>query len=65
MINIYKELSIIDDFEEKFGNQESVKRACDFMVSYLAGMQRPLPEISAHGLSVAIRYRKALHLLAN
>jgi len=57
-MNIYKELDIIDLFEEKFGNQESVKRACDFMASYLAGMQRPLPEIAAQGLVVAIKYKE-------
>src|SRR5215831_18545618 len=57
-MNIYNELDIIDLFEEKFGNQESVKRACDFMASYLAGMQRPLPEIAAQGLVVAIKYKE-------
>jgi hypothetical protein len=57
-VNIYHELDIIDEFEEKVGNRESVKCACDFMVSYLAEMKRPLPEVAAQGLRVAIKYKE-------
>jgi hypothetical protein len=59
-MNIYKELEVIDRFEEKFGNSTSVTRACDLMVSYLAGLKRRLPETAARGLRVAIKYRQGL-----
>ncbi len=58
MTNIYQELDVITEFEDKLEHQEAVKRACDFMVSYLAGLQRPLPEIAAQGLRVAIKYKE-------
>jgi hypothetical protein len=58
VMDIYQELNVIDRFEERFGNRDSVRRACDFMVSYLAGMQRPLPEIAAEGLRAAIKYKE-------
>jgi hypothetical protein len=57
-MDIYQDLDVIDRFEDRFGNRDSVKRACDFMVSYLAGVQRPLPEIATQGLRAAIKYRE-------
>jgi hypothetical protein len=56
-MNIYQELNVITKFERKFGHQEAVKRACDFMVSYLVEMRSPLPEIAAQGFRVALKYK--------
>jgi hypothetical protein len=56
-MSIYGALNIIDEFEAKFGNSESVTRACDLMVSYLSKMEMLLSEIAMRGLQAAIRYR--------
>jgi hypothetical protein len=50
------DLEVIDRFEEKFGNTETVKRACDFMACYLAKLTKPFPPIAAQGLRVALDY---------
>jgi hypothetical protein len=57
-IDIFNELVVIDRFEERFGNQESVRRACDVMVSYLSAMTRPFNEIAERGLRAAIKCRE-------
>lgn len=57
-MNPYQETKIINDFEDKFGNRESIKRGCEFLVSYISGLQRPLPEIAAQGFRVAVRYKE-------
>jgi len=57
-MSIYQEINIIDDFEERFGNCKSIKRACECLVSYISGLQRPLPEIAAQGLRVAVKYKE-------
>jgi hypothetical protein len=57
-MNIDQELKAVERFEDRFGEAESAKRVCDFMVSYIAGMQRPLPEFAAQGLCVAINYKQ-------
>src|SRR5262245_53661089 len=54
-MDIYKELNVIDRFEESRGNSAAVVRACDLMVSYLAGLKQPLPEIAARRLRIAIK----------
>ena len=33
-------------------------RGCEFLVSYISGLQRPLPEIAAQGFRVAVKYKK-------
>jgi hypothetical protein len=55
-MSIYQELNIIDDFEERAGNSGAVRRACDFMVSYLSKTRVPLPELAEQGLEIAIKY---------
>ena len=57
-MNIHQELDVVDRFEDRCGDREAWKRACNFMVSYFAGMQRPLPELAAQGLCVAIKYKQ-------
>jgi len=59
MIDPRRPIGIIVDFEQKFGNRESVKRGCEFLVSYISGLQRPLPEIAAQGFRVAVKYKEA------
>src|SRR5262249_22773866 len=56
-MNIYKELDVIDRFEERCGNRTSVTRACDLMASYLANLRRPLPALAAQGLRTALKYK--------
>ena len=57
-MNSDQETVIISHFEEKFGNRESVRRGCEFLVSYISGLQRPLPEIAAQGFRVAVKYKE-------
>jgi hypothetical protein len=54
-MDIYDEINIIDDFQKKFGQRQAVRRACDLLVSYIGGLQKPLPEIAAQGFYVAIK----------
>src|SRR5262249_3573498 len=53
-----RSVKVIHEFEQKFGNRESVKRGCEFLVSYISGLQRPLPEIAAQGFRVAVKYKE-------
>jgi len=55
LMDIHREIKIINDFQEKFGLRHSVRRACDLLVSYIGGLQKPLPEIAAQGFNVAIK----------
>jgi hypothetical protein len=57
-IDALKALDVIDRFEDKFGNEESVRRACDVMVSYLSGMTRPFNKIAERGLRAAIKCKE-------
>ena len=57
-MDIYDEIDIIEDFQEKFGLRQSVRRACDLLVSYIGGLQKSLPEIAAQGFHVAIKCRE-------
>ena len=57
-MDIYDEIDIVLDFQEKFGLRESVRRACDLMVSYIGGLQKPLPETAAQGFNVAIKCKE-------
>jgi hypothetical protein len=57
-MDIYKEISIVLDFQEKFGQRESVRRACDLLVSYIDGLQKPLPQSAALGFNIAIKCRE-------
>jgi hypothetical protein len=56
-MSIYDALNPIDDFEERHGNAEAVRRASDLMVSYMCGLTRPLPELVDRGLKTAIGYK--------
>jgi hypothetical protein len=51
-MDIYHEIKIVNDFQEKFGLRQSVRRACDLLVSYIGGLQKPLTEIAAQGFNV-------------
>ena len=57
-MDIYDEINIIDDFRQKFGLRESVRRACDLLVSYIGGLQKPLPGIAAQGFSIAVKCKE-------
>jgi hypothetical protein len=54
------DLGVIDRFEEKFGNIETVKRARDLMVCYLATLTKPFPRVAEQGLRVALGYKQGL-----
>jgi hypothetical protein len=58
LMDIYHEINIIEDFRQKFGMRESVRRACDLLISYIGRLQKPLPEIVAQGFSVAARCKE-------
>ena len=62
-MDIYDEIDIIEDFQEKFGLRQSVRRACDLLVSYIGGLQKPLPEIAAQGFNVAIKCKEGSAVL--
>jgi hypothetical protein len=62
-MNLLDEIDIIEDFREKFGLRQSVKRACDLLVSYIGGLKKPLPEIAAQGFNVAIKCKEGSALL--
>jgi len=57
-MDIHREIKIINDFQEKFGLRHSVRRACDLLVSYIGGLQKPLSEIAAQGFNVAIKCKE-------
>src|SRR5215467_7281591 len=57
-MDIYHEINIIEHFRQKFGLRESVRRACDLLVSYIGGLQKPLPDIAAQGFSVAVKCKE-------
>jgi len=57
-MDIYKEINIIGDFEERFGMRQAVRRVCDLIVSYLEGLQKPLSESVTQGFEVAIKCRE-------
>jgi hypothetical protein len=58
LMDIYDEINIINDFQKKFGMRQSVRRACDLLVSYIGGLQKSLPEIAAQGFNVAIKCKE-------
>lgn len=58
LMDIYDEINIVNDFQEKFGMRQSVRRACDLLVSYIGRLQRSLPEIAAQGFHVAIKCKE-------
>jgi hypothetical protein len=62
-MDIYDEIDIIEDFQEKFGLRQSVRRACDLLVSYISGLQKPLPGIAAQGFNIAIKCKEGSALL--
>ena len=57
-MDIYHEINIIEHFRQKFGLRESVRRACDLLVSYIGGLQKPLPGIAAQGFSIAVKCKE-------
>jgi hypothetical protein len=58
-MTIYTDLNIIDDFEERHGIEETLRRARTFMISYLE-MMTDLPEPTRHSLEVANRFSECL-----
>jgi hypothetical protein len=58
-MTIYTDLKIIDDFEERHGIEETLRRARTFMTSYLE-MMTDLPEPTRHSLEVAKRFSEGL-----
>ena len=57
-MDIHREIKIINKFQEKFGLRQAVRSTCDLLVSYIAGLQKPLPEIAAQGFNVAIKCKE-------
>jgi len=55
-MSVYDKLVIVDQFEERNGNQRAVRRACEIMLAYLASLKQPLPEVAAQALRVARGY---------
>ena len=58
IMNIDDELTVVDAFEERFGNKRAVDRACEFLIRYLSLNRASLPEIAKSGLEFATRYQK-------
>jgi|HubBroStandDraft_6_1064221.scaffolds.fasta_scaffold1591702_1 hypothetical protein len=58
-MTIYDDLTPIDEFEAKYGNELAVRRACEVMTAYI-GEFSPLSKWTAEGLDIAARYRKHL-----
>jgi hypothetical protein len=55
-MTVYTDLNVIDDFEQRHGFDETLKRSRAFMISYFELMRTALPEPVRHGLEVAKRY---------
>ena len=55
-MTICADLNIIDDFEQRHGLEDTLRRAQIFMISYLEMMENDLPEPARHSLEVAKRY---------
>ena len=56
-MSIHDKLSAVDLFEQTYGNQEAVLRACDLMTQYVNALSVPLPEVVATGLQTAASYK--------
>jgi hypothetical protein len=59
-MDIYDEIDIIDDFQERFGLRQSVRRACDLIVSILAGYKNLYQRPRRKGLTLQSNARKVL-----
>jgi hypothetical protein len=57
-MTIYTDLNVIDDFEQRHGFEETLKRARAFMISYLDLIRTALPEPAKHAIEVARGYSK-------
>jgi hypothetical protein len=58
-MTIYDDLTPIDEFEAKYGNELAVRRATEVMTAYLGEILH-LSKWAAEGLDIAARYRKHL-----
>ena len=47
---------LVDQFQERFGEQAAFGRARDFLFAYISQVRAPLPPIAAQGLEVARRF---------
>jgi hypothetical protein len=50
--------SLVDQFQQHFGEQAAFERARDFLFAYISEVRAPLPRIAAEGLEVARRFRE-------
>jgi hypothetical protein len=55
-MTIYTGLNAIDNFEQRHGFEDTLKRARDFMISYLELMKTALPDPARRGLEAAKKY---------
>jgi hypothetical protein len=51
------DFTAVDAFAETKGENEASRRATDFMLAYLEGMTRPMPDVARDGLGVARAFR--------
>jgi hypothetical protein len=50
-------LDVVDAFEARHGNGPAIRRACEFLVSYLSSKLDRLSETALRGLEVATRHQ--------
>jgi hypothetical protein len=55
-MTIYNDLNLIDDFEQRHGFEDTLRRARQFMVAYLDLMVKHLPEPTKRSVDAAKRH---------
>lgn len=57
-MNMHDELTIVDAFEQRYGNKSAMDRTNEFLIKYLSLGLTSIPEIAKPGLEIATKYRK-------
>jgi hypothetical protein len=64
-VTIYRDLNVVDDFEEQHGFDEALTRARAFMIAYMELMHGALPGPARRGLDVAKRWSEGALRMAD
>jgi len=59
-MSINDELTVVDTFEERYGRELAIDRACEFLIRYLSRLSASTPELLQRSLGVAKDYRKGI-----
>jgi hypothetical protein len=54
---INDELTVVDTFEERYGRELAIDRACEFLIRYLSRLSARMPEIVRRSLEAAKNYK--------